>query len=111
VELRCSTAEGSGPGIAKPISDRFTEWSLPVLDIDRASTTDRDCMIGLMHERIARPEQPDDARQRIAALGQLALLDPRRNAQTVASLDRAIELAGTDGVEMEIVNSLRILSA
>ncbi len=109
VELRCSTADGSAPGIAKPISDRFTEWALPLLDIDRASATDQDSAIALLRERVARPEQPGDARQRIAASGQLALLDPRRNAQTVASLDRAIEIAGANGVEAEIVNSLRVM--
>lgn len=105
VELRCTTAGGPTPGVTRPLEERFHQWAAPHLGSLEAD--DRPAFLAALKRKLADPQAQSPAAQ-IAAIGALAIAEPRYSAETVAMLDRAVALTGQAAVPPEIVNSLRI---
>lgn len=107
VEVRCSNAIGSGPGLFGPLNRRFLDWAGPFLAAEhlRADSTLKEYT-----DKLA-PATRLRGNARLAVLGLLAGANLETGDVAVARADEALALSVSDGVPPEVVTYLRVARA
>ena len=109
VELRCSDALYNGPGVMRPLLERFLNWAMARLPLTATSNLSDTRLREILHQYADDSAKLQDDTTRITALGWLAYVEPASGQKRAAIADEALGLSSRTSVPTEILNWLRII--